>query len=111
MDYFLLIFTTLLGLVCSIFLIVWGIKEFNSNKLGLLIPSLIFGFLTLLMSIFNFHQVSVEQGKDKLREELIKENYCIKSNAMDVYQGKTTLQRMIVDGELVDSVVIYKNMK
>jgi hypothetical protein len=70
MDYFLLIFETLLGFVCAIFLIIWGIKRFNSGELGLVIPSLIFGFFTLLMTIFAFHHISVEQGKDEIRKEL-----------------------------------------
>lgn len=29
--------------------------------------------------------------------------------AMDVYQNKTTLKYIVVDGETVDSCVIYKN--
>lgn len=29
--------------------------------------------------------------------------------AMDVYQGKTTLEYTIRDGEIVDSVVVFKN--
>lgn len=29
--------------------------------------------------------------------------------AIDVYQGKTTLEYTIKDGEIVDSVVVYKN--
>ena len=70
MDYFLLIFETLLGLVSAIFLIIWGIKRFNYGDLGLVIPSLIFGFFTLLMTIFAFHHISVEQGKDEIRKEL-----------------------------------------
>jgi hypothetical protein len=28
---------------------------------------------------------------------------------MDVYQGKTTLEYTIRDGEIVDSVVVFKN--
>ena len=70
MDYGLLFFETLLGFVCAIFLIIWGIKRFNSGELGLVIPSLIFGFLTLLMTVFAFHHFSVEQGKDEIRKEL-----------------------------------------
>ena len=73
MDYFLLILETLLGLVCSVLLILWGIRESDSdNKLGLVAPSLIFGFITLLMTTFAFHHISVEQGKDEVRKELIK---------------------------------------
>ena len=72
MDYFLLIFETLLGFVSAIFLIIWGIRRFNSGEQGLVIPSLIFGFLTLLMTVFAFHHISVEQGKDEVRKELIK---------------------------------------
>lgn len=30
---------------------------------------------------------------------------------MDVYQGKTTLEYKIVDGQIVDSVVIWKSNK
>ena len=30
-------------------------------------------------------------------------------SAMDVYQGKTALQYTIVDGEKIDSVVVFKN--
>jgi hypothetical protein len=29
--------------------------------------------------------------------------------AIDVYQGKTTLEYTIIDGEIVDSVVVFKN--
>ena len=29
--------------------------------------------------------------------------------AMDVYQGKTTLEYTIKDGEIVDSVVVFNN--
>ena len=38
-------------------------------------------------------------------------NYCIsdKPAAMDVYQEKTILQYTVVDGEVVDSCVIWKN--
>ena len=32
-----------------------------------------------------------------------------KPTAMDVYQGKTTLEYTIRDGEIVDSVVVFKN--
>ena len=37
-------------------------------------------------------------------------NYCIsdKPTAMDVYQNKTTLKCIMVDGEVVDSCVIWK---
>lgn len=31
--------------------------------------------------------------------------------AMDVYQGKTTLEYTVVDGEKVDSVVVWKQEK
>lgn len=44
-----------------------------------------------------------EKGKQDMSEE-IKEL----PSAMDVYQGKTTLQYTIVDGEKVDSVVVFK---
>ena len=70
MNYGLLIFETLLGFVCAIFLIIWGIRRLNCGDLGLVIPSLIFGFLTLLMTVFAFHHISVEQGKDEIRKEL-----------------------------------------
>lgn len=30
-------------------------------------------------------------------------------SAMDVYQGKTTLQYTIIDGEKIDSIVVFKN--
>lgn len=70
MNYGLLIFETLLGFVCAIFLIIWGIRRFNCGDQGLVIPSLIFGFLTLLMTVFAFHHISVEQGKDEIRKEL-----------------------------------------
>lgn len=36
----------------------------------------------------------------------INDNY---PSALDVYQGKTTLQYTIVDGVKVDSVVVFKN--
>lgn len=32
-----------------------------------------------------------------------------KPSAMDVYQGKTALQYTTVDGEKIDSVVVFKN--
>lgn len=32
-----------------------------------------------------------------------------KPKAMDVYQGKTTLEYTIRDGEVIDSVVVFKN--
>ena len=32
-----------------------------------------------------------------------------KPTAMDVYQGKTTLEYKIVDGVKVDSIVVFKN--
>ena len=32
-----------------------------------------------------------------------------KPTAMDVYQNKTTLEYTIRDGEIVDSIVVYKN--
>ena len=70
MDYSLLIFETLLGFVSAIFLIIWGIRRFNSSDLGLVIPSLIFGFITLFMTIITFHHISIEQGKDEIRKEL-----------------------------------------
>lgn len=74
MNYSLLIFETLLGFVCAIFLIIWGIRRFNSaGDLGLVIPSLIFGFFTLLLTVFAFHHISVEQGKDEIKKELITE--------------------------------------
>lgn len=30
--------------------------------------------------------------------------------AMEVYQGKTTLEYKIVDNQVIDSVVVYKNI-
>lgn len=32
-----------------------------------------------------------------------------KPTAMDVYQGKTTLEYKVVDGVKVDSIVVFKN--
>lgn len=32
-----------------------------------------------------------------------------KPTAMDVYQGKTTLEYKVVDGEIVDSCVVWKS--
>lgn len=32
-----------------------------------------------------------------------------KPEAMDVYQGKTTLEYKVVDGEIVDSCVVWKS--
>lgn len=32
-----------------------------------------------------------------------------KPQAMDVYQGKTTLEYKVVDGEIVDSCVVWKS--
>lgn len=34
--------------------------------------------------------------------------YIDKTSAMDVYQGKTTLEYKVVDGVKVDSVVVFK---
>ena len=34
--------------------------------------------------------------------------YQVEPNAMDVYQGKTTIQYIVVDGTKVDSCVVYK---
>ena len=31
--------------------------------------------------------------------------------AMDVYQGKTTIEYIIEDGEIIDSVVVFKDKK
>ena len=36
-------------------------------------------------------------------------NYVDGPTAIEVYQGKTTLQKVIVDGEVIDSIVIYKD--
>ena len=35
--------------------------------------------------------------------------YEMKPQAIEVYQGKTTLEYKIVDGEIVDSCVVWKN--
>ena len=35
--------------------------------------------------------------------------YEMKPQAIEVYQGKTTLEYKIVDGEVIDSCVVYKN--
>lgn len=40
---------------------------------------------------------------------IINEEYNPSITPMDVYQGKTTLQYKVVDGEKVDSCVIWKN--
>lgn len=32
-----------------------------------------------------------------------------KPKAIEVYQGKTTLEYKIIDGEIIDSCVVYKN--
>ena len=40
---------------------------------------------------------------------LINEEFNTSITPMDVYQGKTTLQYKVVDGEKVDSCVIWKN--
>ena len=37
------------------------------------------------------------------------DHYTIKPTAMDVYQGKTTLEITYKDGVPVDSVVVFKN--
>lgn len=34
--------------------------------------------------------------------------YYAKPTAIEVYQGKTTLKYTVVNGEIVDSVVVYK---
>ena len=36
-------------------------------------------------------------------------NYTIKPTAMDVYQGKTTLEITYKDNKAIDSVVVWKN--
>lgn len=36
---------------------------------------------------------------------------CNNPKAIEVYQGKTTLEYKIIDGIKIDSVVIYKNEK
>lgn len=70
MDYFLLIFETLLGFICSTFLLIWGIREFKFKK-DLAIPSVIFGALTMFMTTIAFHHISVEQGKSEIKKEII----------------------------------------
>ena len=35
--------------------------------------------------------------------------YEMKPKAIEVYQGKTTLEYKIIDGEVIDSCVVYKN--
>jgi DMSO reductase anchor subunit len=35
--------------------------------------------------------------------------YEMKPQAIEVYQGKTTLEYKIIDGEVIDSCVVYKN--
>ena len=57
--------------------------------------------MTVFITFIGF--IWYEEGKSDMLEE-IKEL----PSAMDVYQGKTTLQYTIVDGEKVDSVVVFK---
>lgn len=35
--------------------------------------------------------------------------YEMKPQAIEVYQGKTTLEYKVIDGEIIDSCVVYKN--
>ena len=44
---------------------------------------------------------------DKGREDMLRQINKLPS-AMDVYQGKTTLQYTIIDGVKIDSVVVFK---
>lgn len=57
---------------------------------------LIIIILSLLLSFFSFRS-GYKLG-----------NKIHKPTAIEVYQGKTTLEYKIVDGNIIDSVVIYK---
>ena len=35
--------------------------------------------------------------------------YEMKPQAIEVYQGKTTLEYKVIDGEIIDSCVVWKN--
>ena len=35
--------------------------------------------------------------------------YEMEPQAIEVYQGKTTLEYKVIDGEIIDSCVVYKN--
>ena len=60
--------------------------------LGVIITTLLFLVLCILDDTNNPHPTAIP-------------------TAMDVYQGKTTLEYKVVDGVKVDSVVIFKTMQ
>jgi hypothetical protein len=59
---------------------------------------LIIAFFMVLTNI-----VWYNKGQDNMSKQINK-----LPSAMDVYQGKTTLQYTVVDGIKVDSVVVFK---
>ena len=59
--------------------------------------------LLMIVFIIFIGFIWYEEGRSDMLEEINE-----LPSAMDVYQGKTTLQYTIVDGEKVDSVVVFK---
>ena len=73
MQYGLLHLATLFSFVCAVLLLVWAIRWFGKEKNELIVPSLLFGVITLIISLFSFHYVSFEQGKAALQKALVEE--------------------------------------
>lgn len=67
----------------------------NSQGSGNMDAGVFFG---VLLAVFFMIEISIVSN-------IIKEP---KPKAMDVYQGKTTLEYTIRDGEVIDSVVVFK---
>jgi uncharacterized membrane protein SirB2 len=71
---------------------------------------LIIGFICLFKNVSNWLGFFlVVMGTYILSGGILMHQESHKPTAMDVYQGKTTLEYIIKDGVAVDSVVLFKN--
>ena len=91
----MIISAIMMGLIIIIGLIVLINFVHNSDHGDMADIGLFFGILLSILCVIEICIVS------KIIEEP-------KPTSMDVYQGKTTLEYTIRDGEVIDSVVVFK---
>ena len=90
----MIISAIVLGLIIIVLIIL--INFISSNGYGSMDVGVFFGGLVVILCVIEIAIVNNITEKPH-------------PTPMDVYQGKTTLEYTIRDGEVIDSVVVFKN--
>ena len=85
----------MITIITSIIALIIGFKEWNECRT---IPRAYIGIGIGIMSMISLGTTMIDNFVGSM----------VEPSAMDVYNGKTTLQKTYIDGEAVDSIVIFK---